>query len=180
MRTSPKPKHLQIGYRNMVIGFDELEKIRKEHADKKIVFCSGVFDLTHAGHVLFFEECKALGDILLVALGSDASVKNYKGPERPIINEHMRAKLVSSLKPVDYCYISTAVKKGDPLHDMKNIFQKLRPDVYVVNGDAFDLSAREKLAREFGAKLAVLKRACPPEFEEVSATKIIEKLKGSA
>src|SRR3989344_3303123 len=161
----------------MIVGTHELEKIRKEHAGKKIVFCSGVFDLTHAGHVLFFEAGRALGDIVVVALGGDASVKNYKGSARPIINEQMRAKLVSSLKPVDYCYISTAVKSGDPLHDMKNIFQKLQPNVYAINDDAFDIPAREKLAQEFGAKLAILKRTCPPEFEADSTPKIIEKLK---
>lgn len=160
-------------------NYEELRELRNKFKEKKIVFCSGVFDLTHAGHVLFFEDCKALGEILVVAIGGDESVKNYKGTARPIINEHMRAKLVSSLKPVDFCFITRAVKENDPLYDMSNMLQKLKPDVYVVNDDAFDMTSRKKLAEESGAKLVVLKRTCPAEFDSVSTTKIIEKLKGS-
>ena len=161
----------------IIENYEGLSKIRKEFNDRKIVFCSGVFDLTHAGHVLFFEDCKSLGDVLVVVVGGDESIRNYKGPERPVINEHMRAKMVSSLKPVDFCFISRATKAGDPFYDMKNIFENLKPDIYVVNEDAFDIPSREKFAKSFGAKLCVLKRTCPPEFDAISTTKIIEKLK---
>lgn len=160
-------------------NYKELRQIRNKFKDKKIVFCSGVFDLTHAGHVLFFEDCKALGEILVVAIGGDESVRNYKGPTRPIINEHMRAKLVSSLKPVDFCFITRAVKENDPLYDMINMLQNLKPDIYAINEDAFDMASRKKLADDSGAKLVVLKRTCPAEFDFISTTKIIEKLKGS-
>lgn len=160
-------------------NYEELRQIRNKFKEKKIVFCSGVFDLTHAGHVLFFEDCKARGEILVVAIGGDESVRNYKGPKRPIINEHMRAKLISSLKPVDFCFITRAVKENDPLYDMSNMLQNLKPDVYVINEDAFDMAARKKLADDSGAKLVVLKRTCPVEFDSISTTKIIEKLKGS-
>lgn len=161
----------------IVQKYEELSNIREKFKGKKIVFCSGVFDLTHAGHVLFFEDCKALGDILVVAVGGDESVRNYKGPQRPIINEHMRAKIISSLKPVDYCYISRPLKNDDPLYDMNSIFKNLKPDIYAINNDAFDIPAREKLAKTFGFELVILKRTCPPEFENISTTKIIEKLK---
>lgn len=160
-------------------NYEELKQIRNKFKKKKVVFCTGVFDLTHAGHVLFFEECKALGDILVVALGGDESVKNYKGPGRPIINEHMRAKLVSSLKPVDFCFISKAVKANDPMYDITNMLINLRPDVYATNEDAFDIPLRKQLADKFRIKLVILKRTCPPEFDSISTTKIIEKLKGS-
>lgn len=135
--------------------------------------------MTHAGHVLFFEDCKALGDLLVVAVGGDESVRNYKGPTRPVINEYMRAKLISSLKPVDYCFVSKVVKVDDPLYDMNNILKNLKPDIYAINDDAFDVLARKKLAKDFGMKLIILQRTCPKEFGAVSTTKIIEKLKGS-
>ena len=139
-------------------NYEELKEIRNKYKDKKIVFCAGVFDLTHAGHVLFFEDCKALGDMLVVGIGGDESVKNYKGPARPIINEHMRVKMVSSLKPVDFCFVTSAVKINDPLYDMTNMLGSLKPDIYVVNEDAFDLPSRKQLADKSGAKLVVLKR----------------------
>lgn len=160
-------------------NYENLREIRNRFKEKKIVFCSGVFDLTHAGHVLFFEDCKALGDILVVALGGDKSVKNYKGISRPIINEHMRVKLISSLKPVDFCFISTVVQKGNPMYDLENMIKKLKPDIYAINEDAFDIPAREELTTRLGIKLSILKRTCPAEFDFVSTTKIIEKIKGS-
>lgn len=157
-------------------NYKELQQIREKFKGKKIVFCTGVFDLTHAGHVLFFEDCKDLGDILVVALGGDESVKNYKR-RKPIINEHMRAKLISSLKPVDFCFISRAVKENDPMYDMVNMLEHLKPEIYAVNDDGFDMPSRKKLTDEFGTKLVILKRTCPAEFDSVSTSKIIEKIK---
>src|SRR3989338_1824789 len=107
-----------------------LPSIRKKHKDQKIVYCDGAFDLVHVGHVLFFEDCKQYGDILVVGLGSDALIKKNKGKDRPILNE-----------------------------------------------DAFDIPYRRKAAKKYGVKLVILPRSCPKEFEEISTSKIIEKIK---
>ncbi|MDD5489585.1 MAG: adenylyltransferase/cytidyltransferase family protein [Candidatus Moranbacteria bacterium] len=153
--------------------------IRKKHKNEKIVFCSGCFDLTHAGHVLFFEDCKNLGDILIVGTGPDADLKNYKGEKRPILNEQLRLKMISSMKVVDYAFILPPVlsDSGNLLGNLERIFEKLRPDIYAINDDAFDIPYREKITKKLNIKLAVLKRWCPPEFENISTTQIINKIK---
>lgn len=160
------------------ITHKDLRRIREKHKKAKIVFCSGGFDLTHAGHVLFFEDCKNLGDILVVMVGGDKAVKHGKGDARPILNEHIRMKMVDSFKPVDYTVIDELVPINQhPLQAIDNALEELRPDVYVINEDASDLPYREAVAKKHGVKLVILKRIAPPEFEKISTTKIIKKIK---
>lgn len=159
--------------------FENLPEIRKRYKGKKIVFCSGCFDLTHAGHVLFFEDCKRLGDILIVMVGADAVIRRDKGPERPILNEHIRRKSIDSLKPVDYVFLDRILApNAHPLLFIDHVFEKLRPDVYAMNEDAFNMPYREKVTKKYGIKLVVLKRTCPPEFKKISTTGIIRKIQG--
>ena len=160
------------------ITFNDLSRIREEHHNEKIVFCSGGFDLTHAGHALFFEDCKKQGDVLVVMVGSDKAVGRDKGTTRPVLNEHMRSKMVDSLKPVDYVMIDELPPPGShALHYIDMVFERLKPDVYVVNQDAFDITYRKDLAQRHGVKLVILERICPEEFEAVSTTNIIKKIK---
>lgn len=164
----------------MIITPIDLRKIREKHKNEKIVFCSGSFDLTHAGHVLFFEDCKKHGDILVVVLGKDANLKDYKGGNRPIMNEHIRLKMVDSLKPVDYVLLDTYdAPKDDPLFLINKFLEDLKPEVYIINQDAFNMSYRQKMAEKYKTHLVVLDRYCPPEFEGISTTKLIEKIKNS-
>lgn len=160
------------------IKFEDLPHIRKKHEREKIVFCSGVFDLTHAGHLLFFEDCKKQGDVLVVMAGSDVVVKRDRGTERPILNEHMRIKLIDSLRPVDYCFTDKLVPaEAHPLDYIDYVFRELKPDIYVVNDDTFDIPYRETMTNRHGVKLVILKRSCPPEFEKISTSNIIKKIK---
>lgn len=160
------------------ITFEELPLVREKIKDKKIIFCSGCFDLFHAGHVLFFEDCKKLGDILVVGVGPDADLKNYKGEKRPILNENIRLKMASSVNPVDYALVlPPALDSGNLLDPLYEIFGKLKPDIYAINNDAFDIPYREKICQNFNIKLVILDRWCPPEFENISTTKIINKIK---
>ena len=159
------------------ISYSDLPKLRKKHKNQKIVFCTGTFDLTHAGHVLFFEECKKYGDILVVGLGGDRLVRKYKGDQRPILNHFVRLKMILSLKPVDYCLLDLVLHK-DPHYQIKLGLEKLKPDVYFVASDAFDLPLRKEFAKKYKAKLVIAKRTCPPELENISTSKIIEKIKG--
>lgn len=156
----------------------DLNIVREKNKDKKIIFCSGSFDLIHAGHVLFFEDCKRHGDILVAMIANDEVLRKNKGPGRPIFNEHVRMKLIDSLKPIDYCLLDEVANPDvHPLHCLHEIFNSLQPDIYVINEDAFDIPYREELVKKYGTKLVVLPRSAPPEFEEISSTKIIEKLK---
>ena len=82
----------------------EIIEIRKRLRDdrKKVVFTNGVFDILHSGHVDYLTKSKDLGDILIVGMNSDKSVKNIKGAKRPIVDQENRAIIVASLKPVDF------------------------------------------------------------------------------
>ncbi len=161
-----------------IIEFKDLQYIRQKHRDEKIVFCSGTFDLTHAGHVLFFEDCHKYGDILVVALGNDYNQKiNNKGKGRPIQNESTRLKMVSSLKPVDYVLLDMNAPNDDILAMLPIFFDELKPDIYIVNVDASDIPRRQKLIKDFNIKMIILERTCPPEFNNISTSKIIKKIK---
>lgn len=158
------------------ISFGDLQQIRKEYKDKKIAFCSGSFDLTHAGHVLFFEDCKKYGDILVVGVGSDKMLKENKGGKRPILNEHVRIKMIDSLKQVDYCLLDSISDEESPLRMLNAIFEDLKPDIYIINEDAFNIPYRIDLCKKFNIKMVKLKRWCPKEFDGISTTNIINKI----
>ena len=160
-----------------IVNMEELPKIREKYKDKKKVFCSGGFDLTHVGHILFFEDCKKLGDILVVGVARDISLRKRKGEGRPILSEHTRIKTIDSLKPVDYVFMSPSLSTKDLLETVRSAFEKLHPDVYVINEDAFDIPSRRELCIKFNVEMHILPRSCPPEFDRISTSKIIEKIK---
>ena len=95
---------------------------------KKIVFTNGCFDILHRGHVELLEKARRLGDILIVAINTDASVKKIKGPRRPVNNLSDRAKVLAALEVVDYV---TWFPEPTP----SKIIKALRPDVLVKGGD---------------------------------------------
>lgn len=164
----------------MIIKHKDLSSIRNKNPDKKIVFCSGSFDLTHAGHIIFFEDCKKAGDILVVMVGLDDEIRINKGPDRPVLNQDIRLKMIDSLKPVDYCFQNIPwIPGAHPLDTIGVFFESLKPDIYAINEDAFDIPHRRMLVKKHGVKLLILERNCPPEFEKISTTKIIEKIKRS-
>lgn len=160
-----------------IIRFDQLAQIREKHSGQRIVFCSGSFDLTHAGHVLFLEEAKSHGDILVVMVGNDHNMRLYKGENRPVLNEHLRLKMVSSLKPVDYALLDLDAVDGDILALFPRVFGELKPDVYVINQDAQAIPRLAELLRGHNTQTIILDRTCPDAFENISTTKIIEKIK---
>jgi len=108
----------------------ELSQIinRLKQKGKRIVFTNGCFDLLHLGHVRYLEEAKSLGDILVVGINSDRSVRELKGPGRPILPEMERAEIISGLGCVDYV---TIFDELDPL----DLISSLLPHVLVKGGD---------------------------------------------
>lgn len=96
--------------------------------NKKVVFTNGCFDLIHAGHLDYLKKAKEMGDILIVGLNSDSSVKRIKGDKRPILNEDERYFLISNLKPVDYAVL---FEEDTP----EKIINELIPDVLVKGAD---------------------------------------------
>lgn len=113
----------------MVLSLEELLKVLEPLRKKKrIVFTNGCFDLLHAGHAHYLAKAKSFGDILVVGLNSDDSVRRIKGSKRPIIPQHMRAYLLDSLKPVDYVVV---FEEDTPLELIKAI----KPHVLVKGAD---------------------------------------------
>jgi len=159
-----------------IITYDDLPRVRGKHKDKVVIFCSGAFDLLHYGHIFFFNQCRKLGDILVVGVGCDRDVLRYKSSQRPIFDEKIRLETVVSLNPVDYCFLTFAPSSGHFLDGFKEIFQKLQPDLYVVNKGTFDLSYREELAGEYNVKVIVLDKLYQWEDEVMSTTRIIERI----
>ena len=92
---------------NSILEKEELVRVRKElkKSGKKVVFTNGCFDILHAGHVDYLVKAKSFGDILVVGINSDSSMKRIKGNKRPIITEEERSFIVSNLKPVDFVTI---------------------------------------------------------------------------
>ena len=115
---------------NAVKTLDEIMILRKQYKNenKKVVFTNGVFDLIHAGHVDYLIKAKSLGDVLIVGMNSDASVKRIKGNSRPILAEKERAFIISNLKPVDFV---TIFEEDTPA----NLIQNIIPDVLVKGAD---------------------------------------------
>lgn len=107
---------------------ENLDQFLKMNKDKKIVFTNGCFDIIHRGHVTYLAEAKKLGDLLIVGLNSDESVKRLKGPQRPINNESDRLYVLSQLKSVDFVEIFS---EETPL----NLILKISPQVLVKGGD---------------------------------------------
>ena len=95
---------------------------------KKIVFTNGCFDILHPGHIQYLNDAKALGDLLVVGLNSDASVKRLKGNSRPLNNESDRKFMLENLKSVDKVEI---FEEDTPL----NLIKRVKPDILVKGGD---------------------------------------------
>ena len=112
------------------IALDQLLSQRQQWRDQRrtVVFTNGVFDLLHLGHVQYLEQARALGDLLVIGLNSDASTRRLKGPQRPLIPEAERAALLLSLRAVDAVTIF-----ADPTAEQ--LVAALQPDVYVKGGD---------------------------------------------
>ena len=101
---------------------------QEQRRGKTIVFTNGVYDLVHAGHVALLEQSKRLGDLLVVGINTDASVKRLKGPKRPLAGQKDRARVLAALHAVDYV---TFFGEDTPYE----LLRQLKPDVLVKGGD---------------------------------------------
>ena len=134
-------------------------------AGKKIVFTNGCFDLIHTGHTRYLAKAKSFGDLLIVAVNSDSSVRTIKGDKRPINNESDRMETLAALESVDFV---TLFSEPDP----HRIISELQPDVLVKGGDwrVDQIIGRDVVEARGGAVMTV------PYLEGASTTSIIEKI----
>lgn len=114
----------------IVVTRDELKQIRSrlKQEGKRVVFTNGCFDILHRGHIEYLAKAKAMGDVLVVGVNSDASVKRIKGNGRPIVEEQDRAAVVAALASVDYVCV---FEEDTPLA----LIEELVPDVLVKGAD---------------------------------------------
>lgn len=165
-----------------IILTDQLSQIRSSYPPgKRIAFCSGSFDLLHAGHALFLDACKKSSDCLVVSVGNDIAINAMKGDGRPVVREHTRLALVDLLKSVDYCYLDTISRSASDLALVLEIaFDNLRPNSYVINDDAFDIETRYKLCKEHMVKMVVFSKTdYAGDFCDVSTSSIIERIRAT-
>ncbi len=150
-----------------VRDLDELliEVAVHRQADKRIVFTNGCFDVIHAGHVAYLREAKSLGDVLIVAVNSDAQVRALKGEGRPVYNITDRLDIVSELQCVDYL----TVFEEPTVHEL---IKAVVPDIYVKGGDYRPEQINEYgLVKELGIDLRIL-----ANHPGLGSTQVIQKL----
>ena len=135
---------------------------------KTVVFTNGCFDIIHVGHVRLLQEAKAFGDVLIVALNSDSSVRTLKGADRPFVSEEQRAEVVAALEMVDYVVVFDEL---DPLR----IITELMPQVLVKGGDwTVDTIIGRDVVEQAGG------RVIPLRFVDgISSTSIIKRILNS-
>jgi len=135
---------------------------------KKIVTTNGVFDILHLGHAMYLEEAKKSGDILIVGVNSDSSVKQNKGPKRPLNDEKSRIGVLAALESVDYAFI---FNEKDP----REFLSKIKPDVHVKAGD-YELSRiiEKDVVKENNGKIRIVKMV-----KGYSTTRLIERVLSS-
>ncbi|MGI5836966.1 MAG: D-glycero-beta-D-manno-heptose 1-phosphate adenylyltransferase [Chloroflexota bacterium] len=141
----------------------ELAKVRSQ--GKKIVLTNGCFDLVHAGHVRYLREAASLGDVLVIGLNSDESVRSFKEAGRPIVSEGDRAELLAALEMVDYVVIF-----GEPTAEA--LAADLKPDIYVKGGDyKLDTLPEARVVQSYGGQVKLVSY-----HEDRSTSGIIRKI----
>ena len=143
-----------------------LKKVRSaRRRGERVVFTNGCFDLLHVGHTRLLEKAKRLGDVLIVALNSDRSVRRLKGPRRPVNPEKIRAEVLSALGAVDFVVFFSE-------RTPETLIRKIRPDILVKGGD---WKKKEIVGREFvesyGGKVYLF-----PVVKDYSTTKLLKRM----
>ena len=151
----------------MLIGRNEIETFCNElcSKNKTIVFTNGCFDILHVGHVRYLNAAKALGDVLIVGLNTDASVKKLKGNDRPINNEEDRAEILLALEAVDH-----VVLFGE--QTAENLIKEIKPNVYVKGGDyTLETLPEANIVQSYGGSVQFI-----PMVIGKSTTNVINKI----
>jgi len=154
----------------------DLQQLRTIIADlraagQRVVFTNGCFDIIHPGHILHLQQARQEGNVLVVALNSDESVRQLKGPGRPVFSQQERATVLAALEPVDYITIFDTSR-------VTGIIETIRPDVYIKGGDYTleTLVAEEREALErCGTEIQLL-----PEIGSFSTTDVINRVRNNS
>src|SRR5687768_5059633 len=142
------------------------ERARLRDSGARLVFTNGVFDLLHVGHVRYLAQARALGDALVVAINSDRTVRELKGPDRPVFDQAERAEILAALRQVDYVVVFDDVSP-------RSLIAQLLPDVLVKGGDyqLDEIHGREEVEAAGGSVISL------PFVDGASTTTLIERMK---
>lgn len=150
-----------------IILFDSISSLAEnlKGAGKKVVFTNGCFDIIHSGHISYLYKAKNLGDVLIIGLNSDSSIKRIKGEKRPILPQNERAYILSALEMVDFVVM---FEEDTPYE----LIKRVRPDVLVKGGD-WDIEniVGKDIVESYGGKVLNI-----PFVEGKSTTNIIERI----
>ncbi len=154
--------------KSKIVSRSDIVALRAEwkRAGTRVAFTNGCFDLLHAGHAGYLAFARDQGDLLVVGMNSDRSVRELKGASRPIVEQDERALLLASLEAVDYVVIF------DELH-VEQLIRELLPDVLIKGGDRADWVCGREIVEANGGKVVLA-----PELEGRSSTGIIERIRG--
>jgi len=152
----------------MIVTRADLSNLREKHKGQKIVLGGGAFDILHQGHIDYLCDLRKLGDIVVIAVKSDAEIKSYKEPGRPIQNEDVRAAIMDAVRYVDYVLVAPEPKESEP--PRLAIARELKPDVLVTSSPKW--RAYEKELEQLGITLKIL-----PIEKVNSTTSIIERIR---
>ena len=152
-----------------IIPIDQLknriEFLRSKNKDIKTVATNGCFDILHIGHIRSLQKAKSLGNILIVGLNSDSSVKKLKGKDRPINNEKNRAEILAALSCVDFVSLfneDTAEK----------FLEIVKPDIYVKGGEYnLDILPEAQVVKKYGGEIVLI-----PMIPNSSTTSLLDKI----
>ena len=152
--------------KDKIVSTDQMIDVRERLRAKgaRLVFTNGVFDLLHVGHVRYLAEARALGDALVVAINSDRSVRELKGPDRPVFVEAERAEILAALRNVDYVVIFDDISP-------RGLIKQLLPDVLVKGGDykIDEIHGREEVEAAGGRVISL------PFVPGASTTSVLQK-----
>ena len=151
-----------------ILGIQHMleERQRLRAAAARLVFTNGVFDLLHVGHVRYLAQARALGDALVVAINSDRSVRELKGPDRPVFDQAERAEILAALRDVDYVVVFDDVSP-------RSLIARLLPDVLVKGGDyqLDEIHGREEVEAAGGRVISL------PFVPGASTTSLLERMR---
>lgn len=144
----------------------KIEFLRSKNKSLKVVATNGCFDILHVGHIRSLQKAKQLGDLLIVGINSDNSVRKLKGNNRPINNENERAEILAALSCVDIVSIFNE-------DTAESFLEQLKPNIYV-KGEEYDIDSlpEAKVVKKHGGKTITI-----PMIPGYSTTTTIEKLK---
>lgn len=153
-------------FMNKIITIKEVENLSKKLKEegKSIVLVGGCFDIFHYGHFRFLKLAKEKGDILIVALESDETVKNIKGLKRPITPQNLRAEILTALPFVDYVLLLNPLKSDKEYYELVST---IKPSLIALTEGDRQLLNKTQQAKEVGAKIAIIKKFNTPSTSEI-------------